>query len=302
MSRITIAQLEAFYWVAELGSVGQAANKLRVTQPTVSLRLRNLEAELSAPVLEAHGRGVRLTPHGQAMFGKAKSVLDAYASFQSDQAEVAVAGSIRIGLAEGFAVVCLPHIVPALAQHYPLLKPEWTVTTSAALEKDILEGSLDLAILVDPVGHRDLRLTPLGWQSNTWAGCGAGAVNPSADAMVPADLSRCTVISTPPPTSMYRSTVAWFAAAGLATPPLCICTSVNAAAQLAGAGVGVGIFPSRMVRAFEAHSTMSRIRTSLAPAVGLVCFAQHAGANPHRIAAVAKLVRDVTTGISYFEA
>ena len=56
-------------------------------------QLRNLEAELSAPVLEPHGRGVRLTPHGQAMFSKAKSVLDAYAGFQSDQADIAVAGA-----------------------------------------------------------------------------------------------------------------------------------------------------------------------------------------------------------------
>jgi DNA-binding transcriptional LysR family regulator len=297
MSRITIAQLEAFYWVAQLGSVGQAAVKLRVTQPTVSLRLRNLEAELSAPVLEPHGRGVRLTSHGQAMFGKARTVLDAYASFQSDQADVAIAGSMRIGLAEGFAVVCLPHIVPSLAKSYPLLEPEWTVTTSAALEKDLVDGCLDLAILVDPLGHRDLRLTPLGRQSNTWA----GAVSVPDNELVPADIGRYTVISTPPPTSMYRDTVAWFAAAGLTPPPLCICTSVNAAAQLAGAGVGIGIFPSRMVRAFQAGSVMSCIRTNPSPTAGLVCFAQHAGANPHRIIAVADVLKDVTTDMGYFE-
>ena len=70
MGRITIAQLEAFYWVAELGAVHKAAGRLNVTQPTVSLRLRQLEAELVAPVLEPHGRGVRVTLAGQAFLAK----------------------------------------------------------------------------------------------------------------------------------------------------------------------------------------------------------------------------------------
>jgi DNA-binding transcriptional LysR family regulator len=60
-------------------------------------------------------------------------------------------------------------------------------------------------------------------------------------------LARFTIITTPPPTAMYRSTIAWFAALGQAPGPLCICTSVNAAAQLATAGIGCGIFPWRMI-------------------------------------------------------
>jgi DNA-binding transcriptional LysR family regulator len=59
MNHVSIAQLEAFYWVAELGSVHRAAAQLNVTQPTLSLRLRKLEAELAMPVLERHGRGVQ---------------------------------------------------------------------------------------------------------------------------------------------------------------------------------------------------------------------------------------------------
>src|SRR5258708_6946725 len=127
MSRITIAQIEAFYWVAELGSVHKAALKLNVTQPTVSLRLRQLEVELTAPVLERHGRGVRVTPSGHTFLAKARLVLDAYAQMQSSSPQNSIGGVLRIGLAEGFAVGCLPHLVPALARQYPLLRPEWTV-------------------------------------------------------------------------------------------------------------------------------------------------------------------------------
>lgn len=296
MNRITIAQLEAFYWVAELGSVGQAATRLRLTQPTVSLRLRNLEAELPAPVLEPAGRGVRLTQHGHAMFARAKSVLDAYAGFQAGQVDGEVAGTVRIGLAEGFAVACLSHLVPALARLYPSLRPEWTVTTSAALEQDVVAGGLDLAVLVDPVGHRDLRLEPLGRQTNVWA----GSVGLRFDAEAsPAELARLTVISTPPPTSMYRNTVGWFASGGLAVPALCVCTSVNAAAQLAAAGSGVGIFPLRMIEAYGPR--IGIIPTASQPASGLVCFAHHVSADRQRVGAALAVLQAVVAELDYFD-
>jgi len=296
MNRITIAQLEAFYWVAELGSVHRAAAKLNLTQPTISLRLRQLEAELTFPVLERHGRGVRMTRAGHGFLDKAKLVLDAYAQMNSGSPRPSVSGALRIGLAEGFAVACLPHLVSALAREYPLLRPEWTVTTSAALEQDVIEGNLDLAVLVDAVGHRDLRLIPFGLQPNVWAaspqlGLGAGAS--------PREMSRFTVITTPPPTSMYRNTVGWFAEAGQKPGPLCICTSVNAAALLVGAGIGVGLFPTRMIETYGA-GTIAAIETDPPLAIGRVYVADRVTADPERTGAVLRVLEETTRELGYF--
>jgi DNA-binding transcriptional LysR family regulator len=297
MSRVTIAQLEAFYWVAELGSVHKAAVKLNVTQPTVSLRLRQLEAELASPVLERHGRGVRVTRAGHSFLSKAKLVLDAYAQMRSASPESAISGVLRIGLAEGFAVACLPHLVPALAREYPLLRPEWTVTTSSALEQDLIDGNLDLAVLVDAVGHRNLRLMPVGLQPNVWAASPTLAIKAGAK---PRELSRFTVITTPPPTSMYRNTVAWFAGAGQKPGPLCICTSVNAAAQLVGAGIGIGVFPSRMIEAYQTAGTIAAIATEPPLAIGRVYLADRVTADQERTEAVMRILEQVTRAIGYF--
>jgi DNA-binding transcriptional LysR family regulator len=297
MERITIAQLEAFYWVAELGTVHKAANRLNITQPTVSLRLRQLEAKLVTPVLEPHGRGVRVTIAGQAFLAKAKLVLDAYAHLQSAASPSAVSGSLRIGLAEGFAVACLPHLVPALASAYPLLLPEWTVTTSSALEQDLVDGKLDLAVVVDPIGDRALRLAPLGAQPNVWAGSPTLAVRAGASAR---ELARLTVITTPPPTPMYRNTVAWFAAAEQKPGPLCVCTSVNAAAQLAPAGIGIGIFPARMIAASHLAGTIAAIATEPTLPVGRVYVADRVTADQNRTEAVMRILESVTSELDYF--
>lgn len=297
MNRISIAQLEAFYWVAELGSVHRAAAQLNVTQPTLSLRLRKLEAELATPVLERYGRGVRVSRAGHAFLAKVKPVLDAYGHLHKGGTP-AVEGRIRIGLAEGFAVVCLRHLVPALAGQYKLLRPEWTVTTSSALEQDLLHGNLDLAVLVDPVGDRALRLAPLGPQTNVWAAAAALAKRIGTS---PRTLSRLTVITTPPPTSMYRNTIAWFSSARQKPGPLCICTSVNAAAQLVAAGIGVGIFPKRMIDAYRPSGAIAVIATKPQLTVGRVYLAHHVTADADRIEAVMRVIEGVTANLNYFD-
>jgi DNA-binding transcriptional LysR family regulator len=297
MGRITISQLEAFYWVAELGAVHKAAKKLNVTQPTVSLRLRQLEAELAAPVLEPHGRGVRVTHTGHAFLAKAKLVLDAYAHLHSTASPSAISGALRIGLAEGFAVACLRHLVPALASEYPLLHPEWTVTTSSALEQDLVDGNLDLAVLVDPVGDRALRLVPLGPQPNVWAGSPTLSVSAGAS---PRELSRFTVITTPPPTAMYRSTLSWFATARQKPGPLCVCTSVNAAAQLAAAGIGIGVFPARMIEAYRPTGIIAAIATDPPLAIGHLYVADRVTADQGRTEAVMRILLRVTRELDYF--
>jgi DNA-binding transcriptional LysR family regulator len=297
MGRATIAQLEAFCLVVDLGSVRRAAERLHLTQPTVSLRLRQLQATLPCPVFEPHGRGIRLTQAGHEFLVKARPVLDAYTAMSSGREPAAVAGTLRIGLAEGFAVACLPALIPALARAHPRLRPEWTVTTSAALERSLIDAALDLAVLVDPVGDRALRLLPLGSQRNVWA---ASARLPVRARPAPRDLQRFTVVTTLPGTSMHRHTVAWFAARELEPGPMCLCTSVNAAAQLVGAGMGIGVFPARMVEAHPMGGGLVALQARPALPPGRVYVVDRAGDDQSRTEAVMRVMTSVTRELDYF--
>ena len=58
---MTLRQLEAFYWIARLGSFHAAARHLHVAQPSVSARVRELERHLGVPLFERSGRGLRPT-------------------------------------------------------------------------------------------------------------------------------------------------------------------------------------------------------------------------------------------------
>lgn len=296
MNRITIAQLQALHEVAESGSVGRAAARLNLTQPTISLRLRDLERQAKDRLLEPQGRGVRLTRAGTEFLKKARLVLDAYARLDEDGTASPLSGALRIGLAEGFAVACLPRLVAAFTAAHPLLRPEWTVTTSSTLEQGLLDGSLDVAVVVDPVGDRRLGLTPLGQQPNCWAAA-AGRVPAATGA---SDLAALTVVTTPPPTSMYRNTVGWFAASGLSPGGMCLCTSVNAAAQIVAAGIGIGIFPRRMIDTYQGAGALAPIPTLPGLPAGRVFVAQRLEMERRVAAAAAAILEQVTRDLAYF--
>jgi DNA-binding transcriptional LysR family regulator len=297
MNRITIAQLEAFYWTAELGSVRKAAEKLNVAQPTLSLRLHQLDASVSSAVLERAGRGVRLTREGHTFLRHTKLVLAAHRELQASSLVAEVSGPLRFGLAEGFAVSCLPRIIPALREEFPLLRPEWTVSTSAGLEQSVIDGRLDIAVLVDPIGQRDIRLSALGIQNNVWA---AAVQSELHGGETPYDLSRLTVITTPPPTPMYRLTMSWFADGREQPGALCVCSSLNASLQLVGAGIGIGVFPERMVAALSASGAVMTFQSSPPLQAGRVYVADRTDADQSRTAAIIRSLEAVTRAMGYF--
>lgn len=71
--------LRYFVTLADEASMTRAAKKLHISQPTLSQAMTVLEADLGLVLLERHGRGIRLTPEGQAFLGKARAAMSAWA-------------------------------------------------------------------------------------------------------------------------------------------------------------------------------------------------------------------------------
>lgn len=74
---MSLEDLSSFVAVAESGAIVRAASRLRVSQPPLTRRIRQLEEELGTPLFERLPRGVRLTPEGEALLPKARAILDA---------------------------------------------------------------------------------------------------------------------------------------------------------------------------------------------------------------------------------
>src|SRR5690606_3721760 len=143
--RVTLAQLEAFYWTATFSSVERAASILSIAQPTVSLRLRGLEDSLGYKPLQRVGRGLKLTLRGQDLLEECRTIFASIEKIEARPSARKLTGPIKLGFAEGFAMICLPQIVARLHSTYPELQPELMVATSAEVEPDLHALRLDLA-------------------------------------------------------------------------------------------------------------------------------------------------------------
>lgn len=244
MRRITLQQIEAFYWSATLGSVGRAADRLGLSQPAVSLRLKEFQAGTGIELFERVGRQLRPSLQAREMVRAARAVLDQVDDLHGSGQRGTIGGKIRVGFAEGVALACLPQVLDLLHRRHPDLHPELTVGISSSIEPSLHDSRLDLAFLVEPGEQDGFTYVYLGQQPTSWVASPQLIVEGS---VTPTDLQRVRVIANQPGTIGYRQVVRWFASQGLQPGFLDICSSVAIQAKLIEAGTGVGILPVKMV-------------------------------------------------------
>lgn len=297
--RVSLAQLEAFFWTVQLGSAHRAAQHLNVAQPTMSLRLKDLSAAIGVEVLERTGRGLRVTPEGRALLPRVAAIMAELRGIGGLNPARDIAGPIRVGLAEGFAVTCLPPLLAALREDHPALQPEWVVSTSTTLEAALLGDSLDLAVLLNPVGDERLRMTPLGSQPTSWVVPSSWGVTGPVG---PKDLWSLPVISNPPPSAMHRQITGWFAASGVEPARLSMCTSVAVIAELVAGGIGAGLLPVQMAARYVAEGSMHLLSSTPTVENGRLFISHRMGVEDLKAAAVVRTIRRVLQAIDYLQA
>lgn len=296
MSRPSIAQLEAFYRTAIHGSVDRAALALNVAQPTVSLRLKKLDEVLGYRLFQRAGRGLKLTHQGQVLLEECKLIFASLDKIEGKHQQEKVSGSIRLGFAEGFAMVCLPQILSRLHSVYPELTPELIVSTSAEIEPELHAMKLDLAFLVHPTDHSQFKLIPLGSQETSWVASSAWDL-PAITR--PIDIVSLPIISNPVGSINHQQMIGWFASAGLTPTRIDFCNSVSILANLVNKGVGLGIYPNKIAET-EILAGNIRILPTDPPVADTPIFAKfHAKARRLKIQAVLDVVISVLSELDY---
>jgi DNA-binding transcriptional LysR family regulator len=217
-----------------------------MSQPTISLRLRDLEQALDVRLFQRKGRGLAPTADGLALLPRAAALLEEADRIMLQTDPAVVTGSIRVGFAEGFAMTCLPTLLETVRADYPLLKAEYVVSISYELERELNDRRLDLAVLVNPIGRPGMRLVPLGVQDTAWVASVKWGLGPEVR---PADLCPLPIVSNQPRSAMFRQIKDWFATAGLEPLRHDLCNSVAVIGHLVSSGVALGVLPVRMMEA-----------------------------------------------------
>ena len=155
MINFTIRQLRYFEALARHGHFGRAAEACAITQPSMSMQIKDLEDSLGAPLFERGARRVRLTSFGEEFALRVHDVLRSVDEL-GDLARASrdrLSGRLRIGVIPTVAPYLLPTLIGALTRIYAGLDIHVRETLTQKLIRELAEGRLDTAIVALPVSE-----------------------------------------------------------------------------------------------------------------------------------------------------
>lgn len=147
---ITYRQLQTFLAVARAGSLTLAARELGASQPTVSLQLKALGETLAAALVERRGRGLRLTPAGEALQLYAGSVLEGLRALEQHVAALkgGETGSLAVGASATAGGYVLPSVLRRFRDRFPHIDVQLHVDNPEHLFQDLVANALDVVFSV----------------------------------------------------------------------------------------------------------------------------------------------------------
>ena len=153
-SHITLRQFRYFIAVAESGSVAAASRMLNIAQSAVTKSLQELEDELGQPLFGRSSRGMTLTPQGHRFLASARKVIGAVAEasrlHQADDSPD-LRGTLNVGVTSLVAGYYLSELLQRYRRNCPAVSVQVTEETPPFLEHLLINGELDVAIMVSNV-------------------------------------------------------------------------------------------------------------------------------------------------------
>ncbi|HTJ64610.1 MAG TPA: LysR substrate-binding domain-containing protein [Alphaproteobacteria bacterium] len=187
MLNVTLRQLRYFEALARHGHFGRAAEASAISQPALSMQIKELEETLGAVLIERGARQVRLTKFGEEAALRVRDILHAVDEL-GDHARASrdrLAGRLRIGMIPTIAPYLLPAVIGRLTEDYPELDIHVREAMTSKLIQELTEGRLDTAIVALPVSEPSLTERPLLTENFLLVrpAAEAGTPVPTADAL-----------------------------------------------------------------------------------------------------------------------
>lgn len=242
MNNITLRQLRYFAALARVGHFGRAAETCAISQPALSVQIRELETELGAALFERDSRHVRLTGFGHDFRVRAQEILRSVDELgdlaRAHQGQFS--GQLRLGVIPTIGPYLLPRLFEALQARHAGMQIHVRETRTARLVDDLRDGRIDAAIVALPVSEPGLTETVLFSEPFV-------LVRPEADAGRPVpepEALRGMRLLLLEEGHCFRDQALSFCSLGAASLREGLdASSLSTLVQMVGAGIGVTLLP-----------------------------------------------------------
>lgn len=143
-----LTYLRTFREVAKRQSFTRAAEELGYAQSSVTMQIQKIEKEYGVPLIERHGRQLRLTPPGEELLTLFVEILDLYDRSKETIAQQ-IGGTLTIGTIDSLAAFYLPPYLQQLRTKFPKLNIHLQTMQEASLVAKIKDGEVDIGLMLD---------------------------------------------------------------------------------------------------------------------------------------------------------
>lgn len=243
---IDLRTLETFYMVAQTGGFHRAAEKLNTTQPAVSARIAQLEQELKVRLLERDKRGSHLTPKGRELLVYVERMMALRTEMVLAIAgRDGLGGTVQLGVSDTIAHTWLPDLLKRLNHEYPSITLEISVDGSANLASALVEGSINVALLIGPVNVGNAANLPLCDYPISWIVPAQSPLTSNSAALE--DVAAFPIITFARRTQPYWQLRELFEKAHLHKVRIFANSSLSSIIRMTIDGIGVAAIPRQVV-------------------------------------------------------
>lgn len=245
------SDLTYFIEIAGSLNLSRAAERLGVSQPSLTLAIQRLESSVGTSLLLRSNKGVSLTPAGKQLLLRTRELLQSWEKLSADVVSSMdeVRGRYRLGCHAAVAQYVLPPFLPKLLSDFPKLEIQLVHDLSRKVTESVIRMEVELGIVVNPIRHPDLVIHPLTTDEvSLWAIEAVASGGPNSDVLIcdPDLIQTQEILSRLKKGSQQFSRV-------LPT------SSLEVVASLTASGAGVGVLPGRVAGLSRGSKAMKRL-------------------------------------------
>ena len=150
---VTLRQLRYLEALAETRHFGNAAEACAVSQPALSMQIKELEDQLRVSLVERRKSGVELTEQGEEIVRRGRTILASVRDMldYAEHRKRVLSGSLKLGAIPSIAPYLLPSALPELQRRFPKLNFQLRETITETLVRELVSGNLDLILIALPI-------------------------------------------------------------------------------------------------------------------------------------------------------
>ena len=263
MSRLSLDHLRTFAHVIESGSFTAAAQRLKLSQPAISLQMKQLEGRLGVRLIDRVGRRLSATAAGEELLTHARRIEGTVTAALEAMKRHAkgTAGRVRLGTGATACIYFLPPILRSLRNRFPDLDIVVSTGNTSVVLKSIEENTIDMGLVTLPASGRmfDVR----GVLDDEFVAIASTTAIELPARVTPRELAKLPLVLYEGGANTRLLLDQWAVRAGVSLKPVMELGSVEAIKEVVGAGLGCGIVPRMALR--KPSSQRSVVVRSLSP-------------------------------------